>query len=84
MKTFDVKAAQGRALGARIEMKGCKFKHYKGGEYIVMGVDVDEATGQVRVTYWSIDRNHYWSRSLDEFAEMVEVDGKQIARFRKK
>jgi hypothetical protein len=79
-KAFDAAAQQHSAAIWRDIIVGKRFKHWKGDIYIVMSVDVDEATGDVRVAYASQDhfaapttttptaRHPFiWSRTIDNF-----------------
>ncbi len=81
MKTFDVEAVQANAAVALSYLLGHTYRHYKGGLYRVVTTAVDEATGNVLVIYYSIDKTFTWSRTYENFAELVEVDGKKVARF---
>jgi hypothetical protein len=59
-----------------------RYRHYKGQDYIVIGVAKHSETEEELVIY----RPDYgdralWVRPLAMFMETVEVDGKQIPRF---
>lgn len=84
MKTYNVAAVQNAARIARTEMHGYNYIHFKGGEYLVTEVDVDENTGMLRVSYWSIDLLYRWSRTLVDFTETVQTADGPMPRFRRK
>lgn len=59
-----------------------RYRHYKGQDYIVIGVARHSETEEELVIY----RPDYgdrglWVRPLAMFMETVEVDGKQVPRF---
>ena len=59
-----------------------RYRHYKGGEYEVMGVVRHSETLEELVVY----RQEYgdgglWVRPAAMFSETVEVAGKRVARF---
>ena len=60
-----------------------RYKHFKGKEYIVAGVARHSETQEEMVIY----RQDYgdrglWVRPKAMFLETVELDGKQVPRFR--
>ncbi|GAA4429399.1 DUF1653 domain-containing protein [Bremerella cremea] len=59
-----------------------RYRHYKGPEYVVLGVARHSETEEPLVVY----RKDYgdqslWVRPLTMFTETVEIDGQQIPRF---
>jgi len=59
-----------------------RYRHYKGNEYMVIGVAKHSETDEELVVY----RQEYgdrrlWVRPLAMLVETVEVDGKLVARF---
>jgi hypothetical protein len=59
-----------------------RYRHFKGNEYIVIGVARHSETGEELVVY----RQDYGDRSLwvrpkDMFLEGVEDDGRSVPRF---
>lgn len=74
-KKFDAEVAQSIARGLREGLHGRRFRHWKGGEYAICGVDVDEPTGRVRISYVSVTpgpkHGWVWSRTLENFIEDV-------------
>jgi hypothetical protein len=60
-----------------------KYKHYKGGEYQVLGVANHSETGEQMVVYQALyDNNSLWVRPLDMFLENVEITGTLVPRFK--
>lgn len=59
-----------------------KYRHYKGGEYEVVGVARHSETGEQLVVYRCLyDNNSLWVRPLAMFMETVMVDGRELPRF---
>lgn len=62
-----------------------KYRHYKGGEYEVLGVAKHSETLEDYVVYktlYSNDVSDLWVRPLMMFTEKIEVDdGTLVARF---
>jgi hypothetical protein len=58
------------------------YRHYKGKDYIVLGVARHTETGEELVVYRQ-DYGDYglWVRPLAMFMENVEIDGKILPRF---
>jgi hypothetical protein len=59
-----------------------RYRHYKGNEYVVLGVARHSETEEELVVY----RQEYgdrglWVRPKAMFLETVEVDGKRVPRF---
>ncbi|WP_347340282.1 DUF1653 domain-containing protein [Bacillus halotolerans] len=61
---------------------GCRFKHYKGGLYKVIGEATHTETEEKLVTYEDMD-GILWARPKEMFFGKVVVDGKEIKRFTK-
>ncbi len=65
------------------------YKHYKGGEYEVVGVGRIEATMEECVIYKMLydtedfPEGSLWVRPVTVFLEEVEVDGITVPRFQK-
>ena len=63
------------------------YKHYKRGEYRVLGVGTHTETGEELVMYEQLydaedfSKGTIWVRSLKEFTDSVEVDGQTVPRF---
>ncbi|ATO28919.1 hypothetical protein RA13_13665 [Bacillus atrophaeus] len=64
------------------EVIGCRFKHYKGGLYKVIGEVIHTETEEKLVTYEDTDGT-LWARPKDMFFGKVVVDKNEINRFTK-
>jgi hypothetical protein len=63
-------------------MKSGRYRHYKGNEYIVLGVARHSETGEELVVYRpDYGEQGLWVRPKGMFLETVEVDDRQIPRF---
>ncbi len=63
-------------------MKTGRYRHYKGNEYIVLGVAKHSETLDEMVVYQQdYGEQGLWVRPKEMFLETVEVDGRQIPRF---
>ena len=63
-------------------MKQGRYRHYKGNEYIVLGVARHSETDEELVVYRpDYGEQGLWVRPKEMFLEKVEVDGKQVPRF---
>jgi hypothetical protein len=63
-------------------IKPGKYRHYKGGEYEVVGVARHSETEEQLVVYRPLyGEGGLWVRPLDMFRETVEVDGRPVPRF---
>lgn len=63
-------------------MKQGHYRHYKGNEYIVLGVARHSETDEELVVYRpDYGEQGLWVRPKEMFLETVEVDGKQVPRF---
>ena len=73
-------------IAVRKEMVGYKYRHFKGGLYLVTELAVHTETGEPMVIYKSMENpNLVWSRPLDMFKSEVDhekyPDVKQVLRF---
>jgi hypothetical protein len=60
-----------------------RYRHYKGGEYEVLGVARHSETGEELVVYRSLyGAGGLWVRPRAMFGETVIVDGQPVPRFR--
>ena len=60
------------------------YKHYKGGQYRIIALAEDVATGSHSVVYHSISSDtltKVWMRSLDSFLGQAEHNGRCCDRF---
>jgi hypothetical protein len=63
-------------------MKTGKYRHFKGGEYEVVGVATHSETGERMVVYRALyGDGGLWVRPEAMFLEVLERDGKPVARF---
>jgi hypothetical protein len=68
-----------------VELKCGRYRHYKGGEYEVVGVARHSETEEELVVYRPLyGEGDLWVRPLDMFVETVEIDGKAVPRFKYK
>ena len=64
-----------------------KYRHYKGGEYELIGEALHTETLEEVVVYKSLQsntefqKNTMWVRSAQMFFSMVEYKGSRVARF---
>ena len=59
-----------------------RYRHYKGGEYLVMGVARHSETEELLVVYQpQYGEREWWVRPLTMFTEQVDVDGSLVPRF---
>ena len=67
-----------------MDIKPGKYRHFKGGEYEVIGFAKHTESGEKLVIYRSLNNeNDVWARPYDMFKETIWHDGKQIKRFMK-
>lgn len=74
-----------RSIKNVMELKLGKYKHYKGGEYRVIGVAKHSETLEDLVVYEALYKNEVsklWVRPLSMFTEEIERDGQKIKRFK--
>ncbi len=63
-------------------MKNGRYRHYKGQDYIVIGVARHSETDEELVVYRpDYGDRRLWVRPLEMFSETVEVNGQQVPRF---
>ncbi|WP_166822966.1 DUF1653 domain-containing protein [Thalassoroseus pseudoceratinae] len=59
-----------------------RYRHYKGHEYLVLGVARHSETEEELVVYrQDYGEKGLWVRPLAMFLETVEVEGQQVPRF---
>jgi len=59
-----------------------RYRHYKGGEYEVIGTARHSETGELLVVYRCLyDNDSLWVRPLTMFMEVVVVAGQEVPRF---
>jgi uncharacterized protein len=60
------------------------YRHYKGGQYRVLGTARHSETDELLVIYRCLyDNNSLWVRPVVMFMENVELDGQQVPRFQR-
>lgn len=58
------------------------YRHYKGGEYRVIGTARHSESDELLVVYRCLyDNDSLWVRPLAMFMEAVNVNGQQVPRF---
>jgi hypothetical protein len=63
-------------------VKSGRYRHYKGNEYIVIGVACHSETGEEFVVYRpDYGEQGLWVRPKEMFLETIELDGQQVPRF---
>lgn len=62
-------------------MKLGKYRHYKGGEYEVIGLATESDTEDDIVVYTSLETGRLFTRRKEVFLGMVDVDGEEKMRF---
>jgi hypothetical protein len=59
-----------------------RYRHYKGGEYRVIGTARHSETSELLVVYRCLyDNDSLWVRPLAMFMETVIVEGLEVPRF---
>jgi hypothetical protein len=59
-----------------------RYRHYKGGEYLVLSIARHSETMEPLVCYRQLDKDTgFWVRPHDMFFGELEVDGKLQRRF---
>jgi len=64
-----------------MEIELGKYKHFKGGEYEVIGSARHSETLEDLVVYKD-EKGDLWVRPQKMFAEDVDVNGKKVSRFK--
>ncbi|MDB5168548.1 MAG: hypothetical protein JWO55_806 [Candidatus Saccharibacteria bacterium] len=61
------------------------YRHYKGGEYKVIGIGRNTETEEDVVIYQPLYKSDvaYWVRPYEMFFDTVEADGVKVSRFKK-
>ncbi|MBT5904017.1 MAG: DUF1653 domain-containing protein [Opitutaceae bacterium] len=59
-----------------------RYRHYKGGEYDVVGLCRHSETLEVMVVYRALyGEGGLWVRPIKMWSETIEFDGRKMARF---
>lgn len=64
------------------EIKLGVYRHYKGGEYKVLGCAKHSETGEELVVYQSLNGDELWARPKEMFLASVNVNDKEMPRFK--
>jgi len=65
-----------------VKVKLGKYRHFKGGEYEVIGIAKHSETQEEMVVYKSLADGKTWTRPLENFLEEVEFSGQKFPRFK--
>jgi hypothetical protein len=66
----------------QIEPTPGRYRHYKGGEYRVIGTARHSESYELLVVYRCLyDNDSLWVRPLSMFGETVVADGQELPRF---
>ena len=61
---------------------GGKYRHYKGNEYVVVGLATHSETEEEMVVYKALyGEGKLWVRPLSMWNEKVKVNGMEVLRF---
>ena len=59
-----------------------RYRHYKGGEYDVVGLCRHSETLEIMVVYRALyGEGGLWVRPVQMWNEIIEIEGKRMARF---
>jgi hypothetical protein len=65
-----------------VSVRPGRYRHYKGNDYIVLGIARHSETEEELVVYrQDYGERGLWVRPRVMFEEQVEVDGRQVPRF---
>ncbi len=65
-----------------VEVKGGRYRHYKGREYLVLGVARHSETEEELVVYRPLyGKGELWVRPLEMFMEKVDKETGTVLRF---
>ena len=63
-------------------IKGGKYRHYKGNEYLVVDTATHSETEEEMVVYKALyGEGKLWVRPVSMWNETIIVDGKEVLRF---
>ncbi len=65
----------------RIEL--CRYRHYKGNEYVVIALAKHSETLEDMVIYRDVNSPKIWARPASMWNDEIEIDGKTVRRFQK-
>jgi hypothetical protein len=59
-----------------------RYRHFKGGEYLVLGIARHSETLEPQVIYQALyGERGWWVRPLTMFCEKVDLNGTRVPRF---
>ena len=65
-----------------MEIQSGIYRHFKGGEYRVIGIATHSETGEQVVVYQALYGEHtLWARPAAMWCQTVEYQGRQVPRF---
>jgi hypothetical protein len=62
---------------------GEHFRHYKGGEYVILATGFIESSEEPCVVYRSLEKDITWVRTASDFFEEIHFGGLKQPRFQK-
>lgn len=68
-------------LGYDRPADGARFRHYKGGEYVVVASGWLEQSEVPCIIYRSLATNSVWVRTAEDFFSQLDHDGQRLSRF---
>ncbi len=65
-----------------MEIRPGRYRHFKGGEYRVIGLATHSETGEQLVIYQALyEAKRLWARPAEMWAQNVAVNGRTVPRF---
>lgn len=65
-----------------MELQKGRYRHFKGGEYRLIGVATHSETGEQMVVYQALyGERALWTRPAAMWVQTVEYQGRQVPRF---
>ncbi len=84
MEKVPIEELEKKLKEARKRSVGSKWRHYKGGQYVISGISIMEATNEIAVIYSPLENPDVsFVRPITVWAELVEWNGKMVPRFSK-
>ena len=80
-KAAEVKEVEVEEIPVPQPVKPGKYRHFKGGEYEVLGIAKHSETEEEMVVYKNLADGTLWVRPYSMFNEVIVRDGKKILRF---
>lgn len=79
---MTIESTEALGEGARSSLASGRYRHFKGGEYEVLGIARDSESMRELVVYRALYcERGLWVRPLEMFTEIVERDGRSMPRF---